>query len=212
MKIGIIGSGGVAQTLGSGYLAKGYEVKLGTRDASKLSDWLAAAGDKASAGSFSDAARFGDVVFLTVNSAAIDSAIDLAGKSNLTGKTVVDLTNPMDFSQGLPPRFAAAFGNSLGERVQRALPESHVVKAFNSVGVEMMTDARFGDQLATMLIAGNDDVAKSQVTALVAEFGWDVVDLGGIDQAFYLEAMSLIWVNYSIKSGSRAHAFKLLKR
>lgn len=211
MKIGILGSGGVAQEIGSGYLKQGYEVMLGTRDASKLAEWLANAGTNASTGDFSDAAKFGEVVFLTVNSSAIESAIELAGKENLNGKTVVDLTNPMDFSQGAP-RFTVSFSDSLGEQVQRLLPESHIVKAFNSVGVEMMTDARFGDQSATMLIAGNDDGAKSQVTKLVEEFGWDVVDLGGIDQAFYLEAMSLIWVNYSIKTGSRAHAFRLLRR
>ncbi len=212
MKIGFIGSGGVAQTLGSGFLANGHQVMLGTRDTAKLADWAGQAGANASVGSFADAAKFGDIVFVSVNAGAVEAAIGLAGSENLVGKTVVDLTNPMDFSQGVPPRFAASFGDSLGERVARALPESHVVKAFNSIGAEIMVDPKFGDDTATMLIAGNDETAKSQVAGLAAEFGWQTEDLGGIDQAFYLEAFASIWVNYAIKHGSRGHAFKLLKR
>ena len=212
MKIGIIGSGGVARVLGSGYLRKGHEVMLGTRDAAKLADWLETAGDGASVGSFADAARFGDVVFLSVRADALRSAIDLAGAENFSGKTVIDLSNPMDFSNGIPPRFTATVGNSLGEQVQRALPEANVVKAFNSIGSAVMTDPVFDGETATHLIAGDNDAAKAQAAELIREFGWEVEDLGGIDQSFFLEALASLWVNHAFKTGNWTQAFKLLKR
>jgi predicted dinucleotide-binding enzyme len=212
MKIGIIGSGSVAQTLGSGFLAKGHEVMLGTRDPSKLGAWRAEAGDAASVGSFAEAAAFGEIVFLSVPSAAISSALDLAGKANLDGKVVIDLTNPMDFSEGVPPRFTATVGDSLGEQVQRALPNAHVVKAFNSIGVAVMTDPVFDGEVATHFIAGNDDAAKTKAATLIQEFGWDVEDVGGIEQAFFLEALASLWVNYALRTNHWTQAFKLLKR
>lgn len=212
MKIGIIGSGSVAQTLGSGYLAKGYEVRLGTRDTSKLDEWLAATGERASVGSFSDAAAFGQVLFLSVAATALDSAIDLAGIGNFTGKTLIDLTNPMDFSDGIPPKFTATVGNSLGEHVQRLLPDANVVKAFNSIGVAVMTEPIFDGLAATHFIAGDSDSAKTEATELIAEFGWDVIDVGGIDQSFFLEALASLWVNYAFKTGSWDQAFRLLRR
>jgi 8-hydroxy-5-deazaflavin:NADPH oxidoreductase len=212
MKIGILGSGNVAQVLGSGYLAKGHEVMLGTRDASKLGEWLTNAGEKAGVGSFNDAAKFGEVVFLSVHASALDVAIELAGKDNFNGKTVIDVSNPMDFSDGVPPKFTATIGNSLGEKVQRALPDANVVKAFNSIGVAVMTDPKFGGETATHFIAGDNDVAKTQAIKLIEEFGWDVVDLGGIEQAFFLEALASLWVNYAFKTNSWSQAFKLLKR
>lgn len=212
MKIGIIGSGGVAQVLGSGYLAKGYEVMLGTRDASKLAEWRLSEGERALVGSFADAAAFGDVVFLSVNASALVSAIELAGIGNLNGKTVIDLSNPMDFSGGIPPRFTATVGNSLGELVQRALPDANVVKAFNSIGVAVMTDPIFDGEAATHFIAGDNDAAKAEAGELIKVFGWDVVDVGGIDQSFFLEALASLWVNYAFKTGHWTQAFKLLTR
>lgn len=212
MKIGILGSGNVAQVLGSGFLAKGHEVMLGTRDASKLAEWLKNTGGKGSVASFKDAAKFGEIVFLSVHATAIDSVIELAGKDNFNGKTVIDLSNPMDFSDGVPPKFTATVGNSLGEKVQRALPDANVVKAFNSIGVAVMTDPKFGGEVATHFIAGDNDVAKSEATKLIEEFGWDVIDVGGIEQSFFLEALASLWVNYAFKTNSWNQAFKLLKR
>jgi 8-hydroxy-5-deazaflavin:NADPH oxidoreductase len=212
MKIGIIGSGSVAQTLGTGYLGKGHDVMLGTRDPSKLAAWLADAGSLASVGSFADAAAFGDVAFLSVKADAIGSAIELAGIENLKGKTVIDLSNPMDFSDGIPPKFTATVGNSLGEQVQRLLPEANVVKAFNSIGVAVMTDPLFDGETATHFIAGDSDAAKAEATKLIEEFGWDVIDLGGIEQSFFLEALASLWVNYALKTNSWNQAFRLLRR
>lgn len=212
MKIGIIGSGSVAQVLGGGFLSKGHEVMLGTRDASKLAAWLMDAGEHASVGTFEDAAKFGDIVLLSVPGTALASVIELAGKENLRGKTVIDITNPMDFSQGVPPRFTATVGNSLGEQVQRQLPEANVVKAFNSIGVAVMTDPDFNGEKATHFIAGDSDEAKAEATKLISEFGWEVEDVGGIDQAFFLEALASLWVNHAFKSNNWNQAFKLLSR
>ena len=212
MKIGIIGSGSVAQVLGSGFISKGHDVMLGTRDASKLGAWLSEAGTRASVGTFEDAAKFGEIVFLSVPGTALESAIELAGSQNFTGKTVIDITNPMDFSQGTPPRFTATVGNSLGETVQRLLPQANVVKAFNSIGVAVMTDPDFNGEKATHFIAGNSEDAKAEATRLISEFGWEVVDVGGIDQAFFLEALASLWVNHAFKSNNWNQAFKLLSR
>ncbi len=212
MKIGILGSGNVAQVLGSGYLGKGHEVMLGTRDASKLAEWLKNAGASASVGTFEDAAKFGEIVFLSVHANAIDAVIELAGKDHFNGKILIDLSNPMDFADGVPPKFTATVGNSLGERVQRILPDANVVKAFNSIGIAVMTAPKFGAETATHFIAGDNDVAKAQATKLIEEFGWDVIDVGGIEQSFFLEALASLWVNYAFKTNSWNQAFKLLKR
>lgn len=212
MKIGIIGSGVVAQTLGSGYVAKGHEVMLGTRDTAKLDGWLKTAGERASVGSFASAAAFGDIVFFSVNAGGTMSAIELAGAHNLSGKTVIDVSNPLDFSSGIPPKFTATVGNSLGEQIQLALPESRVVKAFNTMAAVVMTDAIFDGGAATHFIAGNDDDAKAEASALIREFGWEVADLGGIEQAFFLEAFAALWVNYAFKTDKWERAIKLVER
>ena len=212
MKIGIIGSGGVAQTLGGGFLRNGHQVMLGTRDSAKLADWAVDGGEDAFIGSFEDAAKFGEILFLSVPANALDSVIELAGADNFTGKTVVDLMNPMDFSDGGAPKFTATVGNSLGEIVQRTLPGSNVVKAFNSIGVVVMTDPIFDGEAATHFIAGESDDAKAEASSLIREFGWEVIDVGGIEQSFFLEALASLWVNYAFRSGNWNQAFKLLSR
>ena len=212
MKIGIVGSGNVAQVLGSGYAGKGHKVMLGTRDLSKLAEWRERTGGSVSVGSFAEAAAFGEIVFLSVNAAAIESAIDLAEPANFAGKTIIDLSNPMDFSDGSPPKFTATVGNSLGEKVQRLLPDAKIVKAFNSIGVAVMTDPIFDGEAATHFIAGNDDAAKAEAATLIKEFGWEVEDVGGIEQAFFLEALASLWVNYALRTNHWNQAFKLLKR
>lgn len=212
MKLGIIGSGGVAQTLANGYLEKGYEVKLGTRSTEKLGAWLGAAGEKASVGSFAEAAQFGDVVFICTKGEGASGAIELAGADNFKGKTVIDVTNPLDFSGGIPPRFAASPGKSLGEEIQNMLPGANVVKAFNTIGAPIMVDPKFDNDTATLFIAGNDEKAKEETSRLAKEFGWDVEDLGGIEQSFFLEAFASLWINYGFRHNHWTHAFKFLKR
>lgn len=122
MKIGVVGSGVVAQQLGLGLIKLGHEVKLGTRDVSKLNEWKKQAGGKASAGSNEEAAKFGDLILLATGWAGTENAINLAGKSNFSGKTVIDVTNPLDFSKGSPPRLDASPGNSGGEKSSKMAP------------------------------------------------------------------------------------------
>lgn len=212
MKLGFIGSGPVSQVLGKAYAERGHEVMLSSRDISKLAAWSEEAGENARVGTFAEAAAFGEIVFISVRNDIVFDAIGMAGGDNLSGKAIVDLTNPMDFSVGMPPKFTAEVGGSLGERIQRALPDSDVVKAFNTIGIAVMTDPMFDGQAATHFIAGNSETAKSAVAELIAEFGWDVVDVGGIEQSFYLEALAMLWVNYALKEGSWSQAFKLLRR
>ena len=211
MKIGIIGSGVVAQTLGTGFLSKGHEVKLGTRDAAKLSEWQEKAGENASVGSFEDAARFGDVVVVAVSGLVAVSAVEQAGVGNLDGKTVIDVTNALDFSSGAP-KFAAKLRNSVAEQIQRAVPNANVVKAFNMITASVMVDPLFGGEAATLFIAGNSDEAKAEAKKLAEGFGWDVADFGGVEQAYFLEAFAFGFISYAFKTNDWMRGFRFLKK
>ena len=213
MKVGIIGSGNVGQQLGLGFLRTGYEVKIGTRDASKLNEWLKSAGDKASVGSFEDAAKFGEVIVIATFWAGTESAINLAGKDNFKNKIVIDVTNPLDFSQGVPPKFAVTHGNSAGELIQRWLPDSKVVKAFNTISAFIMINPKLEEGNPDLVIAGNDDNAKKTVTEIAKAFGWqNIIDLGDISQSYLLEAFAMLWIIYGFKHNHWTHAFKLLMK
>jgi 8-hydroxy-5-deazaflavin:NADPH oxidoreductase len=211
MNVGILGSGVVAQQLGLGFGQLGHAVKLGTRDASKLKEWQSGAGPKASVGSFQEAAAFGELVVLATLGTAAENAIRLAGPENFAGKVVIDTTNPLDFSHGMPPRLAASAGDSLGERVQKWLPKARVVKAFNTINAHIMCKARREQGVPDLFIAGNDESAKKTVSQFAGKWGWgQVIDLGGIEQAYLLEAFAMLWIAYGAKHNNWTHAFKLL--
>src|SRR5437764_6246073 len=131
MKIGISGSGIVAKTRGTGFLKNGHDVMLGTREISKLAEWKESAGERALTGTFEEAAAFGEVVVLAVAGEVAVDAAQQAGKANFDEKLVIEVSNALDFSGGVPPKFTAAVGDSIAEKVQRALSRAHVVKAFN---------------------------------------------------------------------------------
>lgn len=209
LRIGILGSGSAGRTLGDGFLGRGHEVMLGSRDPATLQSWLAAAGPSARAGSFADAAHFGRLIVLSVLGSAAEDVLRLAGPDNFHGKIVVDASDPLDFSSGRPGLFVGTT-DSLGERVQRLLPHANVVKALNTVVAEVMVDPSLTGGEPDMFIAGDSDQAKGTVAALLAEFGWPVVDMGGIESARWLEALSLAWVVYSHRTGKTHHAFKLV--
>jgi predicted dinucleotide-binding enzyme len=214
MNIGILGTGDVGKALGNGFLSRGHEVRMGSREAKneKASAWLKTAGERASAGTFADAAAFGEVVVLSTLWEGTENALKLAGAENLAGKILVDTTNPLDFSKGMPPRLAVGHTNSGGEEVQRWAPKAKVVKAFNIVGNAHMVDPKFPGGPPTMFIAGNDADAKKSVTEILTAFGWETVDAGGIEASRLLEPLCILWVDYGIKSNSWNHAFKLLKK
>lgn len=211
VKVGILGSGDVGRVLASGFAGLGHEVKIGTRDAGKLSGWAASAGPRASVGSFEETARFGDLIVLATLGVATEQVIRSVGPQHFDGKVVIDATNPLDFSAGAP-RLTVGHTDSLGERVQRALPGARVVKAFNTVGNAHMINPQFPGGPPDMFICGDDAGAKRLVTQICDHFGWGVIDIGGIEGSRYLEPMCLVWVLHGTRTRSWNHAFKMLHK
>ena len=214
MRVGILGTGDVAKAIGKGFITLGHEVMMGSRDAKneKAVTWVRAAGPKASAGTFADAASFGEIAVLATLGVANDSALKMAGPDRLQGKIVIDTTNPLDFGGGGPPRLAVSGNDSGGEGVQRLLPGSHVVKAFNTIGNAFMFRPEFPGGPPAMFIAGNSDEAKRTVGGILTDFGWSVVDTGGIESSRYLEAMCMVWVISAMKADNWNQAFKMLRK
>ena len=213
MRIGILGSGDVGRALGKGFADLGHEVMLGTRDPNqdKVKTWVAQAGPGARAGTFAEAAAFGEIAVLATLWTGTESALRLAGMEALRGKVVLDATNPLDFSSA-PPQLLIGRTDSAGEQVQRWLPGSHVVKAFNMVGNAHMVKPSFPGGPPDMFLCGNDAAAKARTTGLLEELGWSVIDLGGIEASRYLEPMAMVWILHAIRSQSGNHAFKMLRK
>jgi len=211
VKVGILGSGDVGKALARGFAGLGHQVKIGSRSPQKLTDFLK---DTAgvSSGSFEETARFGDVLALATLGAGTEEAIGLAGPKNFDGKVVIDATNPLDFSGGMPPKLFVGHTDSLGERVQRWLPGARVVKAFNTAGNAFFVKPDFPGGPPDMFIGGNDAAAKKIVSQICEHWGWGVIDLGGIEASRYLEPMCMVWVLHGAVSGSWTHAFKMLHK
>jgi 8-hydroxy-5-deazaflavin:NADPH oxidoreductase len=198
MRIGVFGTGVVGSTIGSKLVQLGHEVRMGAREATnaKAAAWAAGQGDRASHGTFADAAAFAELLFnCTAGTGSLD-ALDAAGDEHLRGKVLVDVANPLDFSKGFPPSLTVCNTDSLGEQLQRAHPELRVVKALNTMNTAVMVDpARVpGDHDA--FLCGNDAAAKAQVTALLRDgFGWrHVHDLGDITAARGTEMLLPVWL------------------
>ena len=213
MKIGMLGTGDVGRALGSGFVHLGHEVKMGSRAANneKAKAWAAKAGSGASVGTFADAARFAEVAVLATLGAGTESALTLAGPDALAGKVLIDATNPLDFSSGMP-KLSVGFLDSRGEQVQRWVPKARVVKAFNTVGSAHMFQPKFAGGPPDMFICGSDAEAKKTVTAFLTGFGWNTIDIGGIEGARLLEPLCMLWVTYGSRTNSWNHAFKLLQK
>lgn len=212
MKIGILGSGDVAKSLGAGLRRKGHDVMLGTSNTAKLAGWVAGSGGVRS-GSFSDAARFGELAILAVKGTAAVAAVKAADPQALAGKPVIDATNPI---ADRPPvngvlQFFTGPNESLLEMLQREFPAVRFVKAFNSVGHAHMIDPKFVGGAPTMFIAGNDDAAKSAVAALVREAGWESADMGRAEAARAIEPLCMLWCIPGLLRNEWSHAFKLVK-
>ena len=212
MKIGVIGSGVVGQTLAAGFLKHGHSVAIGTRDPQKLAEW--AEHGAAEVKSFAEAAAFGDVVVLAVGGEVALHALNYVGAVAIDGKPVIDACNPIG---GGPPvagvlSFFTGQNESLMERLQKAYPEAHFVKAFNSVGAQHMVNPDFGGARPTMFICGNDAKAKRTVAAICDAFGWDAEDMGSVEAARAIEPLCKLWCIPGISKGDwSAHAFKLLR-
>ncbi len=211
MKIGVIGSGDVGKSFARAFSALGHDVKIGSRTPEKLNEFVAQAGDRVTASTFKETAHFGEVVVMATLGVATEEAIRLADPESFRGKVVIDATNPLDFSPGRPPGLAIGHQDSLGERVQRWLPNARVVKAFNTVGNPLFFKPQLKGGPPDMFICGNDADAKKIVSQICRDFGWGVIDIGGIEGSRYLEPMCMTWVLYGILSGTWNHAFKMLR-
>jgi len=214
MNIGILGTGDVARSLAAGFLKLGHAVRLGTRDprGAKIAGWLAAAGKGAGAGTFAEAAAFGEVVVLATLWSGTENALTLAGRKALAGKVLIDATNPLVFTPGAPPALALGHTDSGGEQVQRWVPEARVVKCFNMVGHSHMVSPSFPGGPPDMFICGNDAASKETVARLLEQLGWPSVDLGGIEMARVLEPLCILWVTYGMRTGAWDHALKMLRK
>lgn len=213
-KVGVLGSGQVGQVLADGFLKHGFEVMRGSRDAAKLEEWKKGAGAKASTGTFADTAKFGDIVVLAVKGSAAESALEQAGADNLSGKTVIDATNPIADE---PPengviRYFTGPNDSLMERLQKRFPSAKLVKAFSSVGNAFFVNPDFGGTKPTMFICGNDAGAKEQTKAILDTFGWETEDMGQVQAARAIEPLCILWCIPGFLQNRWTHAFKLLKK
>lgn len=226
MKIGIFGTGTVGRMMAERFLADGDEVMIGTRNVEQTlhknhpdapeslsyKEWQDT-NQKVKLGTFKDAAAFAEIIVLATFGNATANAIELAGKENFASRLVIDMTNPLDFSKGVPPAFTGTPGNSLGEQIQKQIPDAKVVKAFNSVSVHIVTNPQREEGNPLMLIAGNDKTAKEKVAEIAKKWDWkDVVDFGNITESYFLEAFAMMWINYAFKKNSWTHAFQLLKK
>ena len=212
-RVGVLGSGEVGRRLTMGFCSRGHDVMIGSRDPGKpeLRDWLSGDGKGVQAGTFAQTAAHGELLALAVLGDAAEQAIADAGPDNFGGKVVIDAMNPLDFSAGFPPKLSITGEDSLGERVQRALPDAKVVKAFNTIGNASFVDPAFSEGKPTMLIAGDDADAKRTVGDVLADFGWPApVDIGGIEASRELEAICIAWVKIGGARGAWDHGFKLL--
>lgn len=212
MKVGVLGSGIVAQTLASGFVTHGYETMMGTRDAAKLAEWNAK-NPKGHVGGFSQAAAFGEVVVLAVKGGAAAAALRAAGGDNLASKPVIDATNPI---ADAPPvngvlKFFTNHDESLMERLQREFPAAHFVKAFNSVGNGQFVNPHFKSGTPTMFICGNDASAKRTVTIILGQFGWETADMGAVEAARAIEPLCMLWCIPGFLRNEWTHAFKLFR-
>jgi predicted dinucleotide-binding enzyme len=212
-RVGVLGSGEVGRRLATGFRSRGHDVMIGSRHPAKpeLREWLSGGGAGIAAGTFEQTAAHGELLILAVLGSAAEEAIADAGAGNFSGKVVIDAMNPLDFSGGFPPRLSICGEDSLGERVQRALPDARVVKAFNTIGNPYFIDPSFSEGRPTMLLAGNDADAKRAVTDVLADLGWsDTIDIGGIEGSRELEAICIAWVKIGGARGAWDHGFKLL--
>ena len=206
MKIGIIGSGVVAQTLGAKLVELGHDVVLGTRDPKKLdekknmagtlNEWLKQVNNKAKVVTFKEAAAHGELLINATHGQASVDALKIAEADKVGPKVLIDTANELDFSKGMPPGVLASQERSVGENIQKAFPNLKVVKTLNTIGAPIMVNPKIlkgGDH--TIFVAGNDKDAKAKVTELLKSFGWtDILDLGDISSARGPEMYMAMWV------------------
>jgi len=215
MKIGIIGSGIVGRVLATSFLKEGHQAMLGTRNINK-EDVLKWKSENRNGllGSFQETAQFGEIIVLAVGGLVAEDAINLAGKEHFSNKIIIDTTNPI---AAVPPengvlKFFTTLEESLMERIQKQLPDTKVVKAFNCVGNAIMYKPDFKGIIPSMFICGNDEEAKKTVTGILTSFGWETEDMGKAEAARVIEPLCILWCIPGFIRNQWTHAFKLLKK
>jgi hypothetical protein len=213
-KVGVLGSGVVGQVLANGFVRHGNEVMIGTSNPAKHSELKEKTHGKVAVGTFAETATFGEILVLATKGTAAEMVLRSAGLSNLTGKTVIDATNPI---ADAPPvngvlKFFTSLDDSLMERLQQLAPEAHFVKAFSCVGNALMVNPDFGGQKPTMFICGNSESAKKAVTDILTTFGWETADMGKAEAARAIEPLCMLWCIPGFINKSWSHAFKMLKK
>ena len=211
MKIGIIGSGNVAQSLARGFLKYDYDVMLGTGHPEKLGDFIREHRG-VTIGSFKEAAVFGKILVLAVKGSVAESTTKEICDA-MAGKTVIDATNPIDQQ---PPEdgvlhFFTTYNGSLMERLAVAAPKAKFVKAFNSVGAAAMVNPNFGGIRPTMFICGDSSDAKKEATTILGQFGWETEDMGSAKAARAIEPLCLLWCIPGYTKNDWYHAYKVLR-
>ncbi|MDT3738067.1 MAG: NAD(P)-binding domain-containing protein [Candidatus Kapabacteria bacterium] len=216
MKIAILGTGTVGETVGSKLIELGHEVMMGSRNAKneKSIAFVEKNGTKASAGTFADASAFGEIIINCTAGGASLNALKLAGENNLNHKVMIDIANPLDFSNGMPPSLSVVNTNSLGEEIQKAYPKVKVVKALNTMWCGLMVNpAMINNGDHTTFICGNDEDAKQQVKEILKSFGWsekNILDLGDITKSRGTEMYLPLWLSIYGASGSGAFNMKIV--
>jgi len=217
MKIGILGTGTVGKTIGTKLTQLGHTTMMGSRSATneKAADWVKASGENASQGTFTDAAKFGEIIFNCTSGIASLEALKLAGAENMKGKIIVDISNPLDFSKGMPPTLSVVNDNSLGEEIQKTFPESKVVKTLNTLNAILMTNpASLNNGDHSIFMNGNDADAKSSVRKILNSFGWKdecIIDMGDITTARGTEQLLPIWIRLMVAFGNPMFQFKIVR-
>ena len=211
-RIGILGSGAVGTTLANGFIKHKYQVMIGTRDAGKLDFWKEKAGDAGSVGTIEETSAFGELIVLAVKGSAAKDVLDMAGDTNLSGKTIIDATNPT--APDAPVNGVLSFftdsNESLMEQLQLHSPDAHFVKAFNSIGSGLMVNPEY-ELTPTMFICGNDKKAKKEVIKILDQFGWETADMGSVEAARPIESLCILWCIPGFNDNQWGHAFKLMK-
>jgi len=198
MKIGILGTGIVGQTIGSKLIHLGNIVKMGSRTSNneKALEWIKSNGTNAYNGTFEDAASFGEILFNCTAGNASINALKLAGEQNLNGKILIDLANTLDFSKGMPPTLSVCNDDSLGEQIQRTFPKLKVIKTFNTMNCKLMVEPSLVKGDHDVFVCGNNSDAKEKVKSILVEwFGWkSIIDLGDITASRGVEMLLPIWI------------------
>jgi 8-hydroxy-5-deazaflavin:NADPH oxidoreductase len=214
MKIGILGSGDVGKALATGFIKYGYEVMIGTQHKEKLSEFKEKFGKEVNIGNFDETAKFGEMLVLAVRGTAAKETLKIAGEDNIKNKTIIDTTNPIAEipMENNVLRFFTSLDSSLMEQLQKEFPNANFVKAFNSIGSNMMVNPDINGTKPTMFICGNNESSKKEVGKILDLFGFEIEDMGKAEAARAIEPLCILWCIPGFAKNDWEHAFKLLRK